>query len=198
MKRISTLLAAAAIGLASGALPVAVAPAAAQINNQDPARFVQGIGTTGLSALRGNRNAARGKFRALLAQHFAVDAIGDRLISRWRRQITPAQYQQYKAAFPGFIIGTYADRLHEYSNASFSVGQVQNRGNTAAVSSTVTRPGSRPAQVIWTLQRIGNGWKVTNLTVGGVNVALAQQADFDSYIQRNGFDGLIAFMRRRG
>jgi phospholipid transport system substrate-binding protein len=198
MKLTRSLFAAAALSLATGALPLAATPAHAQINNQDPGRFVQGLGTTGLSALRGNRNAARGKFRALLAQHFAVDAIGDRLIQRWRRQITPAQYAQYKAAFPGFIIGSYADRLYDYSNATLKVGQVQNRGASAAVATTVTKPGARPVQVIWTLARVGNGYKVSNLTVNGVNVAMAQQADFNSYIQRNGFNSLIAFMKRRG
>ena len=193
MKLSSISLAAAAIACIGAA-----APASAQIDNRDPTRFVQGLATTGLSSLRGSRYAARGQFRAILAQHFAVDAIGDRLIQRWRKQITPAQYAQYKAAFPNFIIGTYADRLYDYSNANVRVIRAQNQGGTTAVLTQVNRPGARPANVIWTLARIGNGYKVTNLTVGGVNVALAQQADFDSYIQRNGFDRLIAFMKSRG
>jgi phospholipid transport system substrate-binding protein len=177
---------------------VLAAPAHAQIDNRDPSRFVQGLSTTGLSALKGNRAAARGKFRSILAQHFAVDAIGDRLIQRWRRQITPAQYAAYKAAFPNFIIGTYADRLYDYSTADVRVIRAQNQGNSTAVLTQVTKPGARPVNVIWTLARDGGGYKVTNLTVGGVNVAVAQQADFDSYIQRNGFDRLVAFMRSRG
>jgi phospholipid transport system substrate-binding protein len=45
---------------------------------------------------------------------------------------------------------------------------------------------------------VGTGYKVQNLTVSGVNLAVAQGADFDSYIQRNGFDRLIQFMRSRG
>ena len=184
--------------LMTGLAVTAAAPASAQINNSDPTRFVQGLATTGMASLRGNRTAARGKFRALLAQHFAVDAIGDRLIQRWRRQITPAQYAQYKAAFPTFIIGTYADRLYDYSSADVRVIRAQNQGATTAVLSQVTRPGARPVNVIWTLARSPAGYKVTNLNVGGVNIALAQQADFDSYIQRNGFDRLIAFMKSRG
>ena len=174
------------------------APASAQINNRDPEQFVQGLSAAGLSALSGSRDAARGKFRSILSQHFAVDAIGDRLIQRWRRQITPAQYRAYKAAFPNFIIGTYADRLYDYSGATVKVLRTQNQGNSTAVLTQVTRQGARPANVIWTLARTGGGYKVTNLTVSGVNIAMAQQADFDSYIQRNGFDRLVAFMRSRG
>jgi phospholipid transport system substrate-binding protein len=187
-------------GLAGAAAATAllVAPAYAQIDNRDPGRFVQSIAQTGFGSLQGPRSAARGKFRSILAQHFAVDAIGERLIQRWRRQITPQQYAAYKAAFPNFIIGTYADRLYDYSDASLKVVRVQNQGANAAVLTQVTKPGGRPATVIWTLTRVGPGYKVQNLTVGGVNLAVAQGADFDSYIQRNGFDRLVAFMRSRG
>ena len=186
---------------AIAALPIALvaaAPAQAQIDNRDPGRFVETLAQTGFSSLRGPRAAARGKFRSILAQHFAVDAIGDRLIRRWRPQISQAQYAQYRAAFPNFIIGTYADRLYDYADADVKVIRVQNQGANAAVMTQVTKPGGRPAPVIWTLTRVGNGYKVQNLTVSGVNLAVAQGADFDSYIQRNGFDRLVQFMRSRG
>jgi phospholipid transport system substrate-binding protein len=185
-------------GAALAAAILVSTPASAQISNRDPEQFVQGIATTGLSSLGGNRQAARGKFRSILAQHFAVDTIGDRMIRRWRGKVTPAQYQAYKAAFPTFIIGTYADRLYPYANANVKVVRTQNQGNNAAVLTQITKPGARPMNVIWTLIRTGGGYKVSNLNVGGVNVAMAQQADFDSYIQRNGFDRLVAFMKSRG
>lgn len=188
------------IGFAASAITAVAltAPAHAQIDNRDPGRFVQSLAQTGFGALQGPRSAARGKFRAILAQHFAVDAIGDRLIRRWRPQISQAQYAQYRAVFPAFIIGTYADRLYDYANANLKVIRVQNQGANAAVLTQVTKPGGQPVTVIWTLTRVGPGYKVQNLTVGGVNLAVAQGADFDSYIQRNGFDRLLQFMRSRG
>jgi phospholipid transport system substrate-binding protein len=174
------------------------APAQAAVDNSDPGRFVQSLAHTGFGVLKGNRAAARGQFRSLLSQHFAVDAIGDKLIQRWRPSLKPAQYQAYKAAFPNFIVGTYADRLYDYANASIKVVRVQNQGNNAAVLTQVTKPGSRPANAVWTVTKSGDGYKVTNLTVNGVNLAVAQRADFDSYVQRNGFDALVGFMKRRG
>lgn len=173
-------------------------PAAAEVDSSDPGRFVQTLAQTGFGVLKGNRANGRAQFRSLLSRHFAVDAIGDRLIQRWRRTIKPAQYQAYKAAFPSFIVGTYADRLYEYANAGIKIGRIQNQGASAAVMSQVTKPGARPVSAIWTVARSGTGYKVTNLTVNGVNLALTQQADFDSYVQRNGFDALVAFMKQRG
>lgn len=198
MKTLKTALAATGLAAAALATPLAVAPAAAQVNSQDPGKFVDSLASTGFGALRGERSAARGKFRSLLAQHFAVDAIGDRLIRRWRPRLSQAQYAQYKAAFPNFIIGAYADRLYDYSDASLKVVRVQNQGANAAVLTQVVRPGARPVQALWSVTRTPRGYQVTNLTVGGVNLAVTQAADFDSYVQKNGFDALVAFMKRRG
>ena len=196
--RFPKLLTASVLALASFAAPAVVAPASAQVVASDPGRFVDTLADQGFRALKGNRQAARGQFRSLLAQHFAVDAIGDRLIRQHRPKISQVQYNQYKAAFPNFIIGTYADRLYDYSDADLKVVRVQNQGASAAVLTQVTKPGARPVTVIWSLIKVGNSYKVTNLTVAGINLAMAQAADFNSYIGRKGFDGLVQFMRSRG
>jgi phospholipid transport system substrate-binding protein len=173
-------------------------PAAAEVDASDPGRFVQSLAQTGFGVLKGNRGNARSQFRSLLSRHFAVEAIGDRLIQRWRPTLKPAQYQAYKTAFPNFIVGTYADRLYEYADAAIKVVRVQDQGTNAAVLTQVTRPGARPVNAVWTVTKAGPGYKVTNLTVNGINLAVTQRADFDSYVQRNGFDALVAFMNKRG
>lgn len=192
---------AVALALASVVGPVAFsAPAAAAtINNQDPSAFISGLAQEGFGALRGgDRVAAKAKFRGLLAQHFAVDAIGDRLIRRWKPTLKPDQLAAYKAALPNFIIGLYADRLFEYANADLKVVRTQAAGNGAAVVTQVTKPGQQPLNAIWSVVKVGNGYQVSNLTVSGINLTLTQAADFDAYIQHNGFDKLVAFMKSKG
>ncbi len=145
----------------------------------------------------GSKASARGQFRDLLGQYFAVDEIGDRLIRRWRPQISPAQYAAYKAALPNFIISTYADRLYDYANAQVKVTRAVPGGSGAAVVSQVLQPGQQPINAIWTVEKDANGYKVSNLTVAGINLVLTQTADFDSYVQKNGFDKLVTFMKSR-
>jgi phospholipid transport system substrate-binding protein len=196
----SALSALALIAAPAGTLAVST-PAQAAVNTQDPGAFVGTLADTGFSTIRaakGNRAAARAQFRAILSQHFAIDQIGDRLIRRWRPNITPAQYSAYKAALPSFLIGAYADRLFDYSDADLKIGRVVPRGDSAAVATTVTKPGQSPIQAVWTVQKIGGAYKVTNLTVAGINLALTQTADFDSFVQRRGFDALVAFMKSKG
>lgn len=190
---------AALIGGASFAAPAFVAPAAAAVNTQEPGAFVDTLADEGFTVLRtGDKAAARNQFRTLLSQYFAVDQIGDRLIRRWKPTISPAQYAAYKAAFPNFIIGMYADRLFDYSRADLKVVRTVPQGTSAAVMTQVVKPGSSPINAVWTVDKIGGGYKVSNLTVAGINLAITQAADFDAYVQRNGFDKLVAFMKSRG
>jgi phospholipid transport system substrate-binding protein len=190
----------AAIAIASGVLlPAMTSPATAAIDTSDPTRFVQTLTTDGFAAMRGgNREAAKAKFRSLLAQNVAVDQIGDRLIRRWLPKITPAQHDQYKSLLPGYVVGTYADRLFEYANANVRIVRTQpTAGGGADVVTQVTKPGAQPIAATWSLKKVGGAWKVLNLNVAGINVAMAQAADFDSVIQRQGFDALLKMMAAR-
>src|SRR3546814_9417225 len=104
----------------------------------------------------------------------------------------------YTTLFRSYVVGTYADRLYDYANADLTIVRVQPVGSGYAVFSRVTQPGqSRPFEAIWSVMKIGDKFQITNLTVAGVNLALTQEADFRSVIQRNGFDALVRFMESR-
>lgn len=199
MLRSSKLALAAAAMSAGLAAPAMLSPAAATISQASPSAFVETLASDGLAVLRsGSESQRRSQFRSLLGQHFAVDTIGDRLLGRWRNEITPAQYAAYRRALPGFILGTYADRLSDYSRADVSVTNATQRGSTYLVQTRITNPGSRPVNAIWYLTRTGGRYKVYNMRVAGINLTLNQAEDFNAYIQRRGFDQLVTFMEQRG
>ena len=56
------------------------------------------------------------------------------------------------------------------------------QGTSAVVMTQVTKPGSSPLNAVWTVDKVGGGYKVSNLTVAGINLAVTQAADFDSPI----------------
>lgn len=169
------------------------------VANQDAATFISSLGSESFAVLKtGNKAVVRTKFRELLSQHFAIDAIGERLIRRWNSQITPAQKASYKAAIPNFIVGTYSDNLYDYANASMKVIRTTPAGSGFNVVTQVQKPGAQPISAVWSVAKVGAGFKVTNLTVANINLAVTQGQDFDAIIQRKGIDGLIAMMKARG
>lgn len=190
-----------AFALATGAvLPLATAPAIAAVDSSDPQRFVQTLTGDGFAAMKsGSLAAAKAGFRTLLADHVAVDEMGDRLIRRWLPTITPAQRAAYKAALPSYIVGTYADNLLNYRDATVKVLRATPAaGGTVDVMTQVVKPGRGPIPAVFTVMPVGGQWKVANLRVAGINVAMAQAADFDSVVQRQGFDALVKMMKARG
>lgn len=162
-------------------------------------KFVDDLADRVFAVLResGSKADVRAKFRTMLRDNFAVEDAGNRLIRRYRSQITPAQLSAYQAALPEYIINIYADRLYDYESADVNIIRSVPRGSNGAVDvySRITVSGKQPFDVIWAIQKRGGKLLISNVSVSGVNLALTQEADFSSYISKNGFDALITFMK---
>ena len=195
------LLITAALAAALPARPaIAQVGAATAANPGDPAArpFIEGMIGKGFAVLRDKslaRPAARARFRAILTENVALDDLGMRLIRRQRASLTPAQLDAYRAAFPEFVLNAYADRLYDYADARVQVQRTTLRGPFTEVHTRVTRPSAQPIDTIWQVKSAGGKQQVNNLMVAGVNLSLTQEADFASYINRNGFDALVTFMK---
>ena len=199
--RLATRLVVAAV--AATLTPLTAAPAFAQAAapaSDAAGKFVQDISEKVFNVLKDrslSKSQVRAKFRVMLRQVFALDDIGNRLIRRYRSQITPAQYAAYQAALPEFAINAYSDRLYNYASADVTPVRTVPHGSRGDldVYSRVTTPGKAPFDAIWTVRPQGNGFQILNLTISGINLSLTQEADFSSYIAKNGFDALVTFMK---
>jgi phospholipid transport system substrate-binding protein len=70
------------------------------------------------------------------------------------------------------------------------------RGPMTDVATRVTRPGASPIDAIWQVKKTPAGkMMINNLTVSGINLSLTQEADFNAYIEKNGFDALVTFLK---
>ena len=196
-------LLAAALAVAGLSPVVAPAPAMAQAaagSEAAASRYVVDLSGRVFGLLRDqsqSRTQVRAKFKTMLTDNFALGEIGDRLIRRYRSQITPAQYAAYQAALPQFAINAYTDRLYSYAEATVTPVRTVPRGANGDVDvyTKVSKPGGKPFDAIWQVRPAGGSYKVLNLTLSGINLSLTQEADFSAYIAKNGFDALVAFMK---
>lgn len=193
------IIAALAVLTPLPALAQVAAPSAAQPGDPAASSFIEKLANDAFGVLRDkslSRAEARTKFRTMLQQNVALDDIGNRLIRRHRATITPAQYQAYQAALPEFVLNAYADRLYDYDQAKLAVlRSVARNAAMTDVYTRVTRPGAQPVDAIWQVKKTGPKYEVNNLVVSGINLTLTQEADFNAYIQKNGFDALVTFLK---
>lgn len=195
------------LALSIVALPLTSTPLAAQATTAatpaegaDAGQFVSSLADRVFAVLKetSSKTAIKAKFRSILKENFAVDEAGARLIRRYRAQITPAQLAAYQTVLPDYIVNVYADRLINYSDAQVKVVRTQPRGSSGAVDvfTRISSGGKQPFDVIWAVQKgAGGKWLIGNVTVAGVNLSLTQEADFSSYIAKNGFDSLVSMMK---
>jgi phospholipid transport system substrate-binding protein len=198
---VPALLPALLLGLAAPALLAPAAAAAQTADAGDPAAvsFIERLTSDAFAVLRDKsmtRDASRARFRTMLRENVALDALGQRLIRRHRAEATPAQLEAYGRAFPEFVLSAYADRLYDYADAEVRVQRSIARGPFTDVVTRVQRPGQQPIEAIWQVRKTAQGrYLVNNLTVGGINLAITQEADFSRQISQNGFDALITFLQ---
>ena len=199
-----TCMAAALVAVSAtmSAAMIAEPVRAAADNGAAAGAFIDDLSDRAYAVLRNSSNdkaAVRAQFRTLLKQNFAVDEIGNKLIRRHTRTITRAQYEAYASAFPDYVVDTYTDNLFEFADSDLKVLRSVPRGtqgNIDVYTRVSRKDGAQPIDAIWSVrQGPGGKYLVTNLTVAGVNLSLTQEADFNAYITRNGFDALVKFMR---
>ncbi|WP_448585857.1 MlaC/ttg2D family ABC transporter substrate-binding protein [Thermaurantiacus sp.] len=197
------LVAAAALVAATGSAVPAIAQAASAEAQAEAATFIDGLAREAFAVLRDpsvSRAEARRRFGRLLTENFDIERGGARLIRKHRATLTPEQLAAYREALPGFLVGTYADRLYDFRTWNVAIVRQVPRGPRGDVDVYLRASdpkGGKPIETIWSTSKATGRWLVTNVTVNGVNLALTQEADFDAYIRRNGFDALVDFLRKK-
>jgi phospholipid transport system substrate-binding protein len=208
MKRRELLAAfAAGAGFATAATiaPTAFAQSRGGANSVPEAEsFIGNLMQQGIASLtgRGTAEAERARrFRDMLYANFDVPTIARFVIGRyWRLASTPEQ-QEYMNLFGDMLVGMYASRFGDYQGELPRVtGSRATAEGDVFVTTDLLRPGQpQPLRLEWILRRDGSTFKIVDLRVEGVSMAVTQRDEFGSIIQRGGgqMSALLQVMRQR-
>ncbi len=69
----------------------------------------------------------------------------------------------------------------------------------ALVGGQITHPQGDPVQVEWRLRRAGEGWKIIDVVVEGISMAVTRRSEFSSVIGSHGgrIEGLLEVLRNK-
>lgn len=195
MKRRLVLIGGCILALAGVLRP---APAA----TADPAAVITSLGNEALKVLGKNvdPNLRVARFRELFRRDFDVPAIARFVLGRYWRLATPAQQQEYVTLFTDYIALVYADQLAEYAGAALRVTGSRPAPDGELVSTEITQPGRQaPAHIDWLLTPQNGTYKITDVIVDGISMAVTQRSEFASVIQRHGgqVQGLITALQQK-
>ena len=201
--RSAAFAAASALAFAApvGALCLVAVPAYAQAARDASAEtFVQREAQRALQILQGGEPtpAKKAEFRSFVDQVADVPRITGFVLGKYRRTATPAQYQDFSQAFRQYANSVYESRLGQYSGQGLKVtGSIVKSPGDVIVSSVIT--GGRTGKtnnVSWRVLKSPDGrWRVVDVEVEGVWLAITQQQDFVSTLDNSRGD--IAALSRQ-
>lgn len=188
----------AAFVVLGGALAPAIPASAAA----DPAALISNLGKRALEVLGKNATPAQrvARFRELLREDFDVPGISRFVLGRYWKVATEEQQAEFVKLFEDYIALAYSTRLAEYTGENFKVVGSRPNADGAVVTSEILRQaGAPPVKVDWRLTGHNGVYKISDVSVDGISMAVTQRSEFASVIQHNGgqVQGLITMLREK-
>ncbi len=140
----------------------------------------------------------KSQFRKFLIKNFDMKAIGRFALGRYWRASSDKEQKEYLDLFQDMIVDVYSKRFSEYDGQKLDVQSVRPEGKSDSIVTSVIIPNSGPkVRVDWRVRYKNNQYRVIDIIVEGVSMALTQRSDFASVIQRGGgeVEVLLAHLR---
>jgi phospholipid transport system substrate-binding protein len=178
-------------------------PVTASAKADSPAGFIADLGDRAIRTLADTSvgdSRRHIQFRTLFLEGFDVRALSLYAIGRYWRKASKDERVEYQRLFTEFIVNTYASRFGQYSGEKLKVtGERAIKGKDTIVHSEILRPKGAPVRVDWRVRMRKSGYKVIDIIVEGVSMAITQREEFSTVIRRNGgsVEGLISELRAK-
>jgi phospholipid transport system substrate-binding protein len=188
--------------LTAALIVIAVALAPSALAAADPAAVINHLGNRALEILGKNATPAQraARFQELFREDFDVPGIARFVLGRYWKTATPEQQQEFVRLFEDYIALVYSAQLAAYSGETLKVTGSRPGPEGAIVASEIVRPtGGPPVKVEWHLTDRGGIYKINDVAVDGISMAVTQRSEFAAVIQRSGgqVQGLITQLREK-
>ena len=176
-------------------------PAGAEdaISTQLAEGFVQSIGDRAVEILKscGEQDgqfdeAALGE---LIRTGFNIDLIGRFVLGKYARKATPDQLGEYKGLYHEFFVGSYSRQLCAFRGDLVTVVGSQPVGARDMMVETRLDRDGQSLSASWRIRRGKGGYKIIDLLIDGVSMALSQRQEFASIIVNGGVAHLLEVLR---
>ena len=139
------------------------------------------------------------KFMKLVEVGFDLPWIAKFVVGRPWTNASPDQQKEYLSLFKNLVELTYSKRFIDYSQQKIIVsGHKMGKRKFIFVESQLADPKNPKANVniVWRLLPKGNSFKIVDVVIAGISMAITQRNEYSAVIKRNNgsFESLLAAM----
>ena len=138
--------------------------------------------------------------RNLFKQNFDVPAISRFVLGKYWRRTSTAERQEFLDAFEEMNTRQFLAMVGEFSVEMFSIVKVQQDADKPGlfwVSTAIGQSEGEPISVDWRIRNKDGQYKVFDIVIEGVSMAITLRHEYGAVIKADGVDGLIAIMREK-
>jgi phospholipid transport system substrate-binding protein len=131
--------------------------------------------------------------------HFNFSAMTALAMGQNWRKAGPEQRKRLTEEFRVLLVRTYASALAAYSDQRFDFRPLRAKptDTDVTVNVRVVQSGAQPVSIDYSMEKTGGGWKVYDVTVGGVSLVANYRTEFNNTVRAAGIDGLIKDLQHK-
>ncbi len=180
-----------------------VAPGVPGAQRLDAGAFLESLNRDAIAMLTDpslDQTQKERDLRSLFRQSFDVPAISRFVLGKHWRRASTAERQDFVDAFEEMNMRQFLPMLAEFSAEMFSALKVQQdaaKPSLSLVSTKIDRSEGEPISAVWRIRNKDGQYKVLDIVVEGVSMAITLRHEYGAVVKTDGVDGLIAIMREK-
>ncbi|MDA1106925.1 MAG: ABC transporter substrate-binding protein [Proteobacteria bacterium] len=129
----------------------------------------------------------------IVLPHFDFERMSRWVLGKHWRTASAAQRVQFVQEFRPLLVRTYATAMAEYRDQKivYMPLKADAAADEVTIRSEVRTPGGPPIPVSYSAYMKGSEWKVYDVTIDGVSMAVNYRTTFSHEIRQGGLDALI-------
>ena len=187
-----------------GLVILAAGSVRAEVNVEKADAFVKEVTNNGIEEII-NANVSQKvkdeRFEKLFNSALDLDFIGQFVLGRYWRTATPEQRKAFIKVYRELNIKTWSARFDEFKGKSFVfTGSTPSTSkNQVFINSTVAMDAGEPAKVVWRVKQNGDSFKIVDIIIENVSLAITARNEYTAFIKNNGgnVDALIKDLQNK-
>ena len=168
----------------------------------DPEEFINFFTSKGITEILTSDDTEEIKaqeFRVLFQKTFDINSIAKFVIGRNWKNTNISDQETFKKLFEDVIVVTWSRRFKDYDGQSIKVDTSSKDGNNGfLVNSFILDKKNGKFNVDWRLRKRQDGFKIVDIIVEGVSMAITYRQDYNSVMRRKGgIKGLIKALEKQ-
>jgi len=174
----------------------------AQTSPQEAVRFVESLGSQAavvLASGKADRPAEqRAALRTLIRDSFNLELTSQFVLGKFWNEATPEQRAEFQDLFTEYLLNNYVRHIGNFKAETLTIVGSNVVGNRDVLVATSIESAEGATNPVWRVRASDAGqYKIIDVSVDGVSLALTQRREFASVVNRRGLDGLLNMLREK-